>query len=330
MPLCQNENLALSWRVTDEDAAASLTLFVLRHCAPQGSPAVDVVLHRSFKGFLWQGISLACSCANLQILSCWEMLLTIRMAQACVRILPPTLKTLRLWAPAALVDEPTWALQRSLSDLALKWPGGEESAIYKASGLMTLQSLVHLAIDNSDQILDETEEKLSADGFTFKLLSSLEFNFELFEGRPNFRTQCPALKTILALDNIYLPGWLYEQQIESLVLWSSEQLSAGNSAQLYISKLTVMQDNGDRSWKISDLLAMPRLQLFQVVPFDKDSSGGFLLEGSRDEYRILMRAMQLNLQVPASGVCENKREVAMQSNGHTTLCLCQACACIGP
>lgn len=328
--LDQTKGLSMTWRIDDESAASSLMLFLTRHCSSPGSAPVDITIGDLPHNAVWPGIMMASSCINLQRLECTSLQLDMPVAQACLRLLPPTLRELELLAPAKIVDEPCWSRSTALSNLLLERPSGLSLCSYHGSGLAQLPALSHLTLDveNTAAGSDLPGDKLLGTSFAFPHLTVLSFNLDPFEGGPDL-CKLPALEIIHVSDpSATLPKWLAGQACKTLDMCSSAQLKSVRMSDLRCSSLCITHAASDPSWRVADLLQMPCLQSFKVIP-DSDSDDHQLrLIGSLSEYMAFL-SVAVDLEVPTKfrlqDAVEGDGTFWLNQCGHAKVCICAKC-----
>lgn len=326
VPMSLLKALHMTWAPDDVDQASSLMLFVSRHCSLPSSPEAHVTIGNfEFEGVAWPGIMLACSCTNLRSFVCTEIELDLSAAQACLRLIPPTLECLEIAAPAELVDDASWARLTSLRSLELLWPEVSAPSALPGKGLAELSSLRKLVFHNvpgADRLLGESFSV----GGPMGELKTLTFARNPFRGRPNL-LELPALRDIAVPSDEELPGWLEGQDFHTLSLDSRRQLRGVNVARLRCRRLEISHCTGDRPWKISELLEMPCLKALSVKG-DRRLSSPVAFTGTEQEYKKLTRLAvdfrpYAELLVKEHG--SEKYNVRLRRNGHARICLCAAC-----
>ena len=325
----QIQAMDMTWDIVDETCASSLMLFLSRHCTSPSSPPVDLEIEGLPKSTLWPGIMMAVSCSNLRIFQCTSLQLDRSTAQACLRLLPPTLQELEIYVPGKNVDEPAWGRLTSLITLSLQWPRVAAPSFYQGSGLARLPALEDLDLDtapNFDSAAPATD-KLPGTSFASAHLKTLRFNDDPFEGGLDL-CKLPALLTIHIYLEGALPKWLEGQPFHCLRMATSSQLSSIQLSGLKCTKLWIFDGAGGPAWDIADLLKMPNLETLAAETSEEALKAPIYLHGGHEEFLAFIR-LRVILAVPArlrlQGPGVKGSEVPLGWNGHASICLRATC-----
>ncbi len=332
VPLSTLESFSFTLWPRDTDSVGSLMLFMSRHCYAAGSPKLNLSIRPFPGGTLYPGIMMATSCANLQSLDCSHQQLELSVARTCLQLVPGSLESLSLFAPASLVEDNAWGRLRALYKLDLRWPNVSQPTVYPGTGLMLLTRLSEL-IFSTDGV--HMTDQLEGSKFEMSKLWSLAYQQDPFSGRPDFH-KSPTLCLISARNLDPIPCWLKGQTITSLFLSSTAQLVTPDLREWECQRLCIGYRNGDPGMDLSTLLALPSLKHFGVSPRVHQSvQSPMQLRCLAADYHNFMhgRKMTMELDVPVdlfmrqSDHHQNEAESRMrlQANGHTQLCLCPVC-----
>ena len=330
--LDQLKSVSMTWSIADENAASSLMVFVSRHCTPPGSPQVSVTIKALPYSALWSGCMMASGCANLQSLDCLSLKMRLPVAQACLQLLPKCIGTLKLFAPARLIDEAGWNRLTSLHTLHLRWPWVTISTAYVGGGLAQLPALHTLCIWKPDQFTTASRkqlDKLQGSQASMAELRRLTFLFDPFHGRPDF-TKLPMLEHIYAANLDPLPKWLEDLPLIHLKLCSSRQLVGIELSRLCCRNLLVRLAHWSPAWQLADLLKLPMLRHLFVhwLSPNEEAPPTILFEGSQAEYLAFME-VKVELMIPGKlrlqGSSGEAAVIELSSCGHACICLCAKC-----
>ena len=245
---------SVQWQRNDAQGSSS-AIFVQRYCTGPASPRMKVMVNLSGVS-LWPILMLAGSCAKLQALYCCNDM-SLPLAQACLRLLPPTIKVLFLRTSLQIASDPAWYRLISLAHLHLRWFRPSELTHVQADGPCSLSSLRSLHL-HAPHPLGNAIPRLEASSFKLAALTMLTFCDSPFYGRLDL-TQLPALSHICVQEGSPFPKWLKSQPIGELHGFKSTQLSGVNLQRLLCSQLSFVADPGDPDFVLSDLLLMPSL-----------------------------------------------------------------------
>lgn len=350
--LAHMQDLHLKWDVRTEDASASLSMFVLRHCMGKGEsiPKLAITIgpekHSGEDLLCWPSLILALNCSQLTAIHCQSWDLTLLQAQYLLRAAPPQLTSLGLRAPAQIIGDPRWHHLSSLTHLVQHLCSEVKDLPCNSSqafAQLPLKTYAYRAW------LDEVFG-IFADGFKLPQVEVLKLCGDPFTATANAVTLealrelhlCSPSRQMLMqyaccnMQDLHICAEGCSTNTSALLELFAECAKHIACRHLILEGLCCDADLDEVPDLFQAIISMPRLSVLTlkqslcVHGCDGAHVGHHSLCTSRASYMAVLKRVTVRIQGSIhlrfwdpSG--SNTQCVDLQPNGHVAMCMCSAC-----